>query len=157
MNPIKLPVKYTIPLLTIFAMSIFSCTNTSQKEVPGNTVIANTTAHCYSYTGNTDSVTMSIHINDNTVTGELEYHLYEKDSNTGTIQGMIKGDTLYAEYRFISEGVSSVREVAFLKKEDKWVEGFGSMEENNGSMVFKDRSSLQFNSTIVLTELPCKE
>ena len=149
--------KYTISLLTIFAWSIFSCTNTSEKKVPDNTSIATKTAYCYSYVNNKDSVAMNIDINDNTVTGELEYSLYEKDSNTGTIQGIIKGDTLLAEYSFISEGVSSVREVAFLKKENKWVEGFGNMEEKNGSMIFKDRSSLQFNSNIVLTEVPCKE
>ena len=93
--------KYTIPLLTIFTMSIFSCTNTSQKKAPGNTGIATKTAYCYSYVNNKDSVTMNIDINDNTATGELEYRLYEKDSNTGTIQGIIKVDTLFAEYSFI--------------------------------------------------------
>ena len=149
--------KYTIPLLTIFTMSIFSCTNTSQKKAPGNTGIATKTAYCYSYVNNKDSVTMNIDINDNTVTGELEYRLYEKDSNTGTIQGIIKGDTLFAEYSFISEGISSVREVAFLKKGNNWVEGFGDVEENNGKMIFKDISALQFNSNIVLAEVPCKE
>ena len=149
--------KYTIPLLTIFTMSLFSCTNTSQKKTPGNTGIATKTAYCYSYVNNKDSVTMNIDINDNTVTGELEYRLYEKDSNTGTIQGIIKGDTLFAEYSFISEGISSVREVAFLKKGNNWVEGFGDVEENNGKMIFKDISALQFNSNIVLAEVPCKE
>ena len=149
--------KYTIPLLTIFTMSIFSCTNTSQKKAPGNTGIATKPAYCYSYVNNKDSVTMNIDINDNTATGELEYRLYEKDSNTGTIQGIIKGDTLFAEYSFISEGISSVREVAFLKKGNNWVEGFGDVEENNGKMIFKDISALQFNSNIVLAEVPCKE
>src|SRR5690606_7044904 len=104
-----------------------------------------------------DSVNMSVHINGKTVTGKLAYRLYEKDSNTGTIQGTITGDTLFAEYRFLSEGISSIREVVFLKKENKWVEGFGNMEENNGRMIFKNRSSLQFNSNIILAELPCKE
>ena len=149
--------KYTIPLLSICAMITFSCTDMSQKKGPGDSGTATKTTYCYSYTGNKDSITMNIDINDNTVMVELEYHLYEKDSNTGTIQGIIKGDTLFAEYSFISEGTSSVRDVAFLKKENNWVEGFGDVEENNGRVIFKDITSLQFNSNIVLTEVPCKE
>ena len=149
--------KYTIQLLTIFAISIFSCTDTPQEKEPGDTRTANQTVRCFSYTSNKDSITMNIYINNNAVTGELVYDIHEKDRNTGTIRGTINGDTLLAQYTFMSEGTSSVRDVAFLKKRNQWVEGFGEMEESNGRMSFKDIDSLQFNSNIVLTEVPCKE
>lgn len=148
--------KYTISLFAIFTMGVFSCTSTPQKKAPADTGIATQTA-CYSYINNKDSITMNIDVSDNTVMGELEYRFYEKDSNSGTIQGIIKGDTLFADYSFISEGTGSVREVAFLKKGSNWVEGFGDIEENNGKMVFKDKASLQFNGNIILTEIPCTE
>ncbi len=98
---------------------------------------------------------MNMNIRDNVVTGRLEYRLFEKDSNSGTIKGVIRGDTLFADYSFISEAKGSVREVAFLRTNDKWVEGFGDMKENNGKMIFTGKSSLQFNGNIVLTEVPC--
>lgn len=146
--------KYTILLFLIFPMGIFSCTGTPREKAPADTGIAMQTA-CYRYINNKDSVAMNISINDNTVTGELEYYFYEKDSNSGTVRGTIKGDTLFADYSFISEGTGSVREVAFLKKGSNWVEGFGDMKENNGKMIFTDKSTLQFNGNIVLTEVRC--
>lgn len=149
--------KYTIPLLAFFSMSAFSCTNGPQKKMPADTSVGGQTAYCYSYINNKDSVTMNMDIRDNIVTGELEYRLFEKDSNSGTIQGVLKGDTLFADYSFISEGTGSVREVAFLRTNGNWVEGFGDMKENNGKMIFTDKSTLQFNGNIVLTEVHCTD
>lgn len=146
---------YTIPLLAIFSMSAFSCTHAPHKKKHADTGIPGQTAYCYSYINNKDSITMNMNIRDNVVTGRLEYRLFEKDSNSGTIKGVIRGDTLFADYSFISEGTGSVREVAFLRTNDKWVEGFGDMKENNGKMIFTGKSSLQFNGNIVLTEVPC--
>lgn len=64
-----------------------------------------------------DSIFLQLHIDNNIVNGDLEYKRFEKDRNKGTIKGMFRGDTLFADYTFMSEGVMSVREVMFLKKE----------------------------------------
>ncbi len=86
----------------------------------------------------------------NLVTGELVYDYFEKDKNTGTIKGEMKGDTLFAEYMFMSEGINSVREVAFLKKGDSWIEGYGDVEEQTGKIVFKNKAALKFEINITL-------
>jgi hypothetical protein len=80
----------------------------------------------------------------NTVNGQLRYNRSEKDDNNGSITGEKKGDTLFAFYTFQSEGMSSVREVVFVKKGNALVEGFGEVEDKNGRVIFKDRSKLKF-------------
>lgn len=138
-------------------VSIFtSCNNNStqtsnaEKTTPGNQ-----TNHCYVFTSHTDSVFMKINIADDLVTGNLTYKLFQKDQNIGTLQGTIKGDTLIADYKFMSEGTESVREVAFLKQGNDFVEGYGDVEEKNGKMLFKNRSTLNFNNQIILKHIKC--
>ena len=89
------------------------------------------------------------------ITGNLIYKFFEKDQNKGTLQGIIKGDTLTANYEFISEGIKSVREIAFLKKGNNFVEGHGDMAEKNGKLIFKNSRILNFNSNIILKPVQC--
>ncbi len=86
----------------------------------------------------------------------LTHNFYEKDKNTGTIQGELKGDTLIADYSFVSEGVSSVREVVFLKKGSELVEGYGDADQVDNKLVFKNRSTLNF-SGITLKPTACEK
>ena len=71
------------------------------------------------------------------------------------VAGELQGDTLFAEYKFKSEGVESVREVAFLIHEVDVQEGAGEMEEKNGRMIFKDKSKVQFTDTTLYRNIPC--
>lgn len=111
--------------------------------------------HCYLDTSNKDSIFLHINILNNIVTGDLKYKIYGKDANAGTIEGEMKNDTLIADYRFMSEGKQSVRQVAFLKKDNSFVEGFGAVEEKNDKTIFKNTSSLKFTG-FVLKEVDCK-
>jgi carbonic anhydrase len=148
------------PLLFLLVVADFllSCNDGSTKApVAEKNAVDSATAYCYYSIRNRDTVFLHINVAGNKVTGDLEYNLYEKDKNKGSIQGMLKGDTLIAEYTFLSEGIESVREVAFLKKGNDWVEGYGDIEEKNGRVVFKDIKALNFNSGFVLQEKDCKE
>jgi hypothetical protein len=151
-------IKFLLLIITVAS----SCSDGSTKTPPvktsndSTTVHDSTTAYCYSSIRNRDTVFLHIKIAGNTVTGDLEYNLYEKDRNKGSLQGMLKGDTLIAEYTFFSEGVESVREVAFLKKGNDWVEGYGDAEEKNGRMLFKNIGTLNFNNGFVLQKIDCK-
>ncbi len=112
---------------------------------------------CFTYVKNRDTVTLSLTQTDSTLTGNLSYLLFEKDKNTGTVSGKILGDTILLDYTFNSEGVSSKRQVAYLKLNNTLVEGFADAEEKNNVMVFKNRSDLSFEKTgIVLRKIPCK-
>jgi len=111
---------------------------------------------CYAYIKNKDTVSLSLTKAGNAVTGELNYNFYEKDKNSGTIAGVIKGDTIIADYTFNSEGVSSVREVIFIKKGDVLAEAYGPVVEKSGKTVFTDKTKLKFDDHVKLAPIPCK-
>jgi hypothetical protein len=113
---------------------------------------------CYSGSIKKDTILMNLTIKGNEVTnGKLSYKFYEKDKNQGTLVGELKGDTLIADYTFMSEGVSSVRQVAFLKKGNTYVEGYGDVvDDNKGKVTFKDKKQLKFDGNVVLSKVDCK-
>lgn len=112
---------------------------------------------CYSSTTNGDVIELSYNVNSHQeVNGKLSYNLTGKDKNEGTLIGNMKGDTLIADYTFMSEGVSSVREVAFLQREGILIEGFGDVISTNDKVTFKDKSKLKFDQKNTLTKVDCK-
>jgi len=115
------------------------------------------TFDCYSYTMKKDSAFLRINITDNVVSGDLEYKNFEKDSNKGTIKGKMLGDTLLADYTFLSEGATSVREVVMLRKGPGFIEGYGESEEKNGKMNFINRSKLNFKKGMTFKKTNCHE
>lgn len=156
--------------LVFFLLIAMSCTNENKKVQDNDTteIIAEdttfsstnpkiNTTNCYEYIKNRDTATLKIIMEGEELTGNLDYKLFEKDHNTGTIAGEMKGDTIIAEYYFKSEGVSSIREIVLVKKDDgKIYEGTGEMMEKGSKMVFKDRSSLMFNQSLVFSPTNCK-
>lgn len=111
---------------------------------------------CYQFVKNKDTANMQLRINGEEVTGFLDYHIFEKDANKGTLSGEMKGDTLIADYTFDSEGMRSVRELVLLKKEGKLYEGYGPVKEDKGKYIFENRGKLKFDNTIVFSPIPCK-
>ncbi|MFV7234199.1 hypothetical protein [Flavobacterium sp. ZB4R12] len=52
----------------------------------------------------------------------------------------------------MSEGIATVRQVAFLKKGDSYVEGYGDVvDDNKGKVTFKDTKQLKFDGNTVLS------
>lgn len=162
--------KKSLLLLTGIALLASACnsSNTDDKSVDSISVTSMDTSltpsvpvqekisECYIYTKNRDTAKLKINTENDELTGDLSYSLFEKDSNKGTISGEVKGDTILAEYNFDSEGMRSTREVVFLKRDRKLYEGFGEVEEKNGKTVFKDRSKLKFGDAIVFSLTDCK-
>ncbi|WP_316816155.1 hypothetical protein [Pedobacter nyackensis] len=163
--------KLLILTLAFSAITIASCTNEQKVKQADDTVAKviavdttftssrprTSSSDCYVYIKNRDTASLKINIEGEELTGELDYKLFEKDSNKGTIAGEMKGDTIIAEYTFDSEGMRSVREVVFVKKDDgKIYEGSGDVMEKGGKMIFKDRSTLKFGPAIVFTKTNCK-
>ncbi|MBC7914455.1 MAG: hypothetical protein H7Y07_10075 [Pyrinomonadaceae bacterium] len=157
--------KKTALYLIVLAISITACNTANQKSessdsadntVKDDLITGNVSSDCYAYKNNKDSVYMHFKDSAGLISGNLNYNFYEKDSNKGTINGHMKGDTLVADYTFMSEGVESVRQVAFLKKGTDFVEGYADVEEKNGKMVFKSLDSLKFGN-MALSRAECKE
>ena len=118
-------------------------------------VIMRPEATCYFYTKGRDTVQLRVEDVPNGLTGKLVYNLYEKDSNNGSFAGKLSGDTLLADYSFMSEGLESKRQIVFLIKDGKATEGYGSMEEKDGKMIFKNLQDITFGKGIVLSKADC--
>lgn len=158
-------IKYSRLALFLAATALASC-NSEPKQSSATIAMADTAnpgkikvmipnIFCYSTRGGKDTVFLKTEVYPNVVTGSLSYKIYEKDSNTGTIDGTLKGDTLIADYTFMSEGQSSVRQVAFIIKNAIATEGYGAMEEKEGKMVFTNLRELDFNKGIKLQKVEC--
>ncbi|KAF2508439.1 hypothetical protein EYY60_15015 [Flavobacterium zhairuonense] len=112
---------------------------------------------CYTSRGDGTVIELSFNVNSHQeVNGKLTYNITGKDKNEGTLIGNMKGDTLIADYTFMSEGVSSVREVAFLQKDGTLIEGFGDVVQVNDKFTFKDKSKLKFDAKNTLSKVDCK-
>lgn len=154
--------KNSITLLVLVSVVLFSCkkkekeptTDELKSDIPQ--VEQSATQECYEYVQGKDTIQANFLVQNNAISGDLYYKLYEKDKNTGKITGTINGDTLLADYTFMSEGIKSVRQVVFLRKNKSLIEGSGESEEKEGKTVFKETKKLNFTSNIILNEIPCK-
>jgi hypothetical protein len=141
-------------ILFIISILICGCTRKSAEKSEATTDVVGG-MKCYTYAENRDTIQLKIATLNNSVTGNLTYNLFEKDINRGTLVGSIQGDTLFADYTFVSEGVESIREVAFFKVGEDFVEGFGEIEEQNGKQVFINPSELRLNNQFILKSVNC--
>jgi hypothetical protein len=114
---------------------------------------------CYQGVQEKDTILMTLISKGNKLQyGKLSYNYFQKDRNEGTLVGAFHGDTLIGKYSFQSEGVTSVREVIFLKQGSSYIEGFGPVvDDHQGNLSFKDIKTIQFNASLPLVEVPCKE
>jgi hypothetical protein len=148
--------------ISAIAGLISACQSNTKKEntidSASNAVVTEltNTEECYQMTKNKDTAMLTLKLSGTKVSGTLSYNLYEKDKNTGTISGTLVGDTILADYTFSSEGMQSVREVAFLKKDDQLQEGFGAVKENSIKVSFQNPKALTFGKSMVFEKTICK-
>ena len=144
-----------LPFVICLGIIVNACNNPTSEKQPVEATISSG-ANCYQWTNNRDTITLSISEMNGNISGTLIYSFFEKDRNTGTISGELKDDLLVADYSFISEGTASVRQVAFKRQGDEWVEGHGDAEEKDGKTVFKSLDSLNFSNPVILKKSNCK-
>ncbi|MCK0158891.1 hypothetical protein MWU65_17015 [Cellulophaga sp. F20128] len=149
--------------LSLLTIGFLSCNNTTSKGKDGLKKEAVTAKKqlpllqlgCYSFNGNNNTIILEITNLRNGVNGDLTYIFEGKDNRSGTLIGKVTGDKLFGEYTFMSEGVESIREVAFLIKDGQLIEGYGELNENGTAFVAK--SNLEFTSTMPLTKTECDD
>ena len=153
--------KKSILLFAAIALCFTACQNKGPEQKidslakATDTGAVKTTA-CYAYIKNRDTVLLSFNTAGHTIAGSLSNNLFEKDKNSGTIAGLVKGDTIIADYTSTGEGMTSVIQVAFLRKGDQLLEGYAPTVEKNGKLVFTNINALKFGASLVLSAIPCK-
>jgi hypothetical protein len=153
-------------LFALVAFTFFSsCNNeiSSTPEKKDSTIDENNSnsnssseTSCFAQMNTNDTLLLNLTKNGDSITGSLYINRSGKDANRGTISGTLKGDTLFADYLFMSEGIESVREVAFLKKGDAMIEGYGDVEQKGNKIVFKKNGTLKFNERMLLSKVSCQ-
>lgn len=84
---------------------------------------------CYFSEANNDLFIMDLTYHDNsTVTGNLAYQPFQKDSSKGSFVGTYENGILHGVYTFTSEGRDSERELYFKRDGEGFVPGYGPVE-----------------------------
>lgn len=152
----------------------WACNDNSKPNADNNNIDSTTGVHagatdtivrssialkdgCYEMIMKRDTATLSLHIQDTAVSGNLNYRWAEKDHNKGTIKGYIRDSLLIADYTFESEGITSVREAVFKLKGDTLFQGVGELTEQNGKIIFKQKDQLQYDKTFPFIRVDCQQ
>lgn len=146
-----------LPVLLICTLLI-SCKESVPNEaveLPSET--EGRVTECFVNYSGRDTIEMRMHRVNDSVTGDLIYHWFERDGNTGTFTGIFIGDTLRTEYEFQSEGLISVREEIFIRSGDSLISGYGPVVMKNGKQVFENRASINFDNSLVLVLSDCND
>jgi hypothetical protein len=131
--------------------------NSGEKKPVGDVREAEAGPECFLFVQGRDSIKLSMTQENGGVHGKLAYLFYEKDKSMGTIEGDMRGDTLFVNYSFTSEGMFSTRELAFLQKEDRLLMGTGEIENRGNSDVFQNPAEIEFSESVVLKKISCEE
>ena len=153
---------YVAALLAI----LFSCNNHRDSKQLGTTYVKDTSVfskgasqtsreECYAGKTGKSIVQLALRIHGDQVEGTLNYLPDQKDKNTGSIMGRLLGDTLLADYRFMSEGIESVRQVTFLLTREGYKEGYAPMRDQNGKMIFVNISEADYSTSPLLVRVDC--
>ncbi len=110
------------------------------------------------YIGNTgkDSIYLTLDDNLGTFTGKLRYKNFEKDSSSGDVMGTQNGDTLKLNYTFASEGMTSDREIFFLRKGAELLEGIGEQNTEGSASNYANPSKLKYEGN-TLKQVDCTD
>nr|WP_294792771.1 hypothetical protein [uncultured Mucilaginibacter sp.] len=112
---------------SVIAITLAACTSREDKQSIGDTVVnadtlakpteVEATSMCFLRTegkDNKDTTSIELVIKDNNVTGQMYWHPFEKDSRKGALNGTLKGDTVYAIWTFMQEGMQDTLGLQFL-------------------------------------------
>lgn len=130
--------------------------NDSAAAATSTTAALDTTlAGCYSSTYKRDTSALQIETKGAVVSGPLSYSLFEKDRNDGNFQGEVNGNILSGWYLFKSEGVMSVRQVAWKINGTHLWPATGEMQQRGDTMFFRNMDQLQYDSLHPFVKQAC--
>ena len=113
-------------------------TDTIDIPATNDPIESSTLQTCYMTAVGKDSVFITLEDNLGTITGKMRYKNFEKDSSSGDLMGNQNGDTIKLMYTFDAEGSTSEREIYFLKKDGKLLEGLGDHIEEKQTSKYKN-------------------
>ena len=150
--------------LTVF-VSLVACNNASKNtdSVSDSAMVQNPSSvssdtleqGCYSYIYGRDTASLQAEVHGPHVTGSLKYKFFEKDQNDGTFEGEVKNGVLSGWYLFRSEGIMSVRQVAWQVRGNRLLQGSGNEVQRGDTMLFSNPSGVVFDTLRPFVKVPC--
>ena len=95
---------------------------------------------CFLATLAKDSAFLKLKVVEGKVEGTLNYKFFEKDKNTGIIEGTLNNDTINLIYSFSSEGSISTRPIKMLINNGQIFEIYGEEVATKGKGFIYDPS-----------------
>ncbi|MEP7237657.1 MAG: hypothetical protein ABI685_07325 [Ferruginibacter sp.] len=139
-------------LLTV--ATIIGCQSQTQKTTVEDSATPTTNIHtneensaiaeCYMEVLKQDTFTAHLQQQGNSISGRLVFNNYEKDGSTGNVTGKQEADILKLNYRFSSEGMSSVMQVYFKYKGGNLIRGIGDMDTKGDSTFFINPDAIKY-------------
>ena len=127
----------------------------------GDTVTTATTSplatglQCFTQVVGKDTAFLHLEAANDSISGQLEYHRYEKDSNKGDIKGSVQGNIISVQYHFMSEGMMSSRQEVFKLDGERLYAGLPASFDEQGAPVFeKDPAKIKFDA-VPFVKVPC--
>lgn len=126
---------------------------TKAKPAPA---IAADGVYCYKYQVGKDITTVNLVLDGDTVTGEMNWLPYEKDSGRGTLQGTRSGNEISAVWAYMIEGSNQTEEVLFKMEGDQLLRKTGELVDANydGNLKMKDPATAQYTETYTKVVCP---
>ena len=140
---------FTLIIGSVFLTVLFSCnqTSTSTKEnqkdslaIEEKAAFIDKNRKCFLATLVKDTAFLALKVVEGKVEGTLNYKFFEKDKNTGTVEGTLNNDTLNLIYTFSSEGSISTRPVKMLINNGQIFEIYGDEVATKGKGFIYDPS-----------------
>jgi hypothetical protein len=105
---------------------------------------------CYININGEDSMLLRLRnlMGDGEISGDLDFRTKKKEPNNGTFFGKMKGDTLIANYSYLQKGKRKIKEVAFVRHGNEWIEGSGPSAELGGVRRFSDISRIEYRGGV---------
>ncbi len=118
--------KITLSYLVVLLMT--ACSSPDSRSTKTDTLNNNDTlakaktavySLCFLNKQAKDSTSIELVIHGITVTGQMNWLPYQKDSRKGTLDGIIKNDTLHATWSFMQEGMKDTLMLNFRFKDNQ--------------------------------------
>ncbi len=112
-------------------------------------------AGCYEMITKKDTARLALDIKDSLVSGSLNYITPNKDSNSGTIKGVIRDSIIYVDYTSNSKGRISTRKLLFKIRNNALVEASGQTISLNNNTQNPNKNTSNSKSIHPFTKVPC--
>jgi len=152
--------------ILLLASACISCNNQTQNTntTTNDTTTADTIvqqpnetfAGCYLAVKGHDTIRLQLNVTDSLVSGQMQYDNFGIDGNIGTINGVLRQGRISGYFRFLSEGMWSVREVAFEEKSGQLLQASTAAMQYSGDTA-KFTEPVVWDTARPFTRVPCSQ